>query len=189
MPVSRMSLIQKNSIGFWEHSADTAGNEGAKPNKHESRGRASSGTRDRWQFCGETGSPAVPLCPNLPRPKIQDPNRLCNAYVRNQYSITREIYHTASSRGRTWAIMASCGTVAHFNAIKMPSVLTEALCSIMNQQAEEEQPRGDAIFLTRFLKCTLSFREASWSMAKLSEISRTTGCEGRNKGWKHYIKT
>lgn len=80
-----------------------------------------------------------------------------------------------------WAIVASCGTAAHFNAIKMLSVLTEALCSIMNQQAEEEQPRGDAIFLTRFLKYTLSFREASSSMAMFSEISRTTGLDGRNK--------
>lgn len=186
-----MSPIQKNSIGFWECSSDTGGNEGAKPNKHESTGRASSGTRDHWQFCGETRSVATPLCPNLPRHKIQDPNQHnpadfeCNTYVGNQY---RKIYLTASCRGRTWAIVASCGTAAHFNAIRMLSVLTEALRSIMNQQAEEEQPRGDAIFLTRFLKCTLSFREVSWSMAKLSEISRTTGCEGGNNGGRHYIK-
>lgn len=193
-PVSRMSPIQKNSIGFWEGSVDTGGNEGAKQNKHESRGKASSGTRDHWQFCGETGFRAVPLCPNLPRPKIQTPNQHntavseCDAYVRNQYSNTREIHHAASSRFRTWAIKASCGMEAHFNAIKMLSVLTEALCSIMSQQAEEE-PRGDAIFLTRFLKCMLSFKEAWWSMGKLSEISKTTGYGGGNKGWKHYIKT
>lgn len=94
-------------------------------------GEQSSGMRDHWQFSDETGFQAVLLCPNMPRPKIQDPNQHntadleCNAYVRNQYSITREIYHTASSRGRTWAIMASCGTAAHFSAIKMLSVLTE----------------------------------------------------------------